>query len=158
MMRSVRKGAATAGLAALCLFLNTPAARALQQTLTVFTASGSIVSQEFCSPTEVCQVALISGRATQFGAFAGVLSERVDLQTGTCTGTGKFHVQRREHDQHRVPGPGGLDAVRGGSLFRTAPDRRRDRPVWEATGQLAVAGLADATGKVSVIGVGRLSW
>ena len=98
MAGSLWKAAVTAALTTVCFVLYTPPARALQQTLVLVGASGRIVSQEFCSPTEVCQVTTVSGKATHLGNFSGVLEERVDLLTGQYHREWHLHVYWRGHD------------------------------------------------------------
>jgi hypothetical protein len=121
-------------------------------------ASGNITSQEFCSATELCQESTVAGQATQIGQFVGNLSERVDLLTGTYTGTGLFTtstgdtLSTESKGNVTPPSPGGRvffaedhEIVGGTGRFAAA------------TGEIHVVGTADADGNVRVWIVGSLS-
>jgi len=121
-------------------------------------ASGQIVSQEFCSATEVCQVAVVTGSATQLGAFVGVLNEKVDITTGNYTGTATFTTTNGDTISTEYTG------------FVTPPNQQgrvffvEDHTVTSgtgrfanATGNLNVIGTADALGRIQIVGVGSLT-
>jgi hypothetical protein len=120
-------------------------------------ATGNITSQVFCSATEVCQEAIVSGFATLLGQFTGHLFERVDITTRTYTGTGVFTTANgdtisTEYDgQVTPPDENGRvfffeDHVVVGGTGRFAT----------ATGELNVTGTADATGQIIVVVMGTL--
>ena len=121
-------------------------------------ASGQIVEQKFCSLTEVCQTAQVSGNATQLGSFDGVLFERVDVTNGTYTGTATFTTSNGDtisteytgtvtppDEQGRVFFVEDHDVVSGTGRFSGA------------TGTLHVLGTADATLAVQIVGIGSLT-
>lgn len=122
-------------------------------------ASGQIVALAPCPSSPVfCQTAVVTGTATQLGAFVGVLNETVNIATGTYTGTATFTTANGDTISTTYTGtltpldqPGSVffvedhDVVSGTGKFR------------DATGNLHVFGTADATGKVQIIGVGSLT-
>jgi hypothetical protein len=120
-------------------------------------ASGQIVDQQPCFDNKVCQLSLVTGSATQLGAFSGVLFEIVDTTTGTYTGTATFTTTNGDTisteytgtltplDQGRVFFVEDHDVVSGTGRFSGA------------TGNLHVFGTADATGKIQIVGVGSLT-
>ena len=155
----VRRSTIVAGLTSACLFLYVPAAHALQEAFVLFSATGSIVFQEPCSETEVCQVAVISGKATQFGAFTGVLNERVDLQTGHYTGTGTFTFTSGATIDTAYVGQVAAPTTSGPVIF--AEERQIigwERAVGQRHGPSHRGWFGECNGKLSIIGVGALSW
>jgi hypothetical protein len=121
-------------------------------------ATGQIVAQAFCSPTEVCQQAVVSGVATTIGRFTGVLNERVDITNGAYTGTAVFTtsdgstINTQYSGQSTPPDSNGQvfffevhDIVGGTGRFANVD------------GSLNITGTSDATGKIQVTGVGTLS-
>jgi hypothetical protein len=126
--------------------------------LVVAQASGQIVAQQFCSPTEVCQETQVTGYATQLGSFTGVLLERVDITTGNYTGTAIFTTASGDSITTEYTGfvtPPDADGnvvfvedhhvVAGTGKFRNA------------TGNLHVVGTANASGQIQIVGVGTLT-
>jgi hypothetical protein len=121
-------------------------------------ASGQIVSQIPCSPTEVCQETQVAGTATVLGYFVGVLSERVDITNGTYAGTGLFSM----------PDGSTISTEYTGQV--TPPDQDGRASFVEshqvvdgtgkyanASGNLDVVGTADAALRIQIVGVGTLS-
>jgi hypothetical protein len=149
------KAVASTGLVALFFASD---ALAAQRKIVEASASGNIVSQSFCSATEVCQVAVVNGIATQLGPFVGTLSERVDVTNGTYTGSAIFTttdgstITTEYTGNVTPPDPQGRvyfvethEVVSGTGRFAGS------------TGNLHVLGTADAAGKIQIVGLGTLS-
>jgi hypothetical protein len=120
-------------------------------------ATGQITSQAFCSLTEVCQETVVSGIATQLGQFSGYLSERVDITTGTYTGTAVFTTVNGDtistEFEGQVTPPDGSGRVFFAEHHVVVAGTGRFA---NATGELNVTGTADAAGKIGIVGVGTL--
>ena len=132
-------------------------ARAGTSKLVVARASGVIVSAGFCSETEICQEATVSGFATPLGPLTGVLHERVDITTGRYTGTAAFTTN------------GGTIATTYTGLV-SAPDQsgavtfvERHQIVGgtgrysHASGNLNVVGTATGDGALNILAFGTLN-
>jgi len=129
-------------------------ARAASAELVIARATGQVVSQAPCGPTEICQTTLVSGRATVLGKLTGVLDETIDIATGHYTGTATFDGQS-----------GSVFTTYVG--FVTPPDASGSVAFIEnhtvvggtgsfagIAGRLAVTGTANALGQISIVGIG----
>jgi hypothetical protein len=114
-------------------------------------ASGTITFHEFCSLTELCQESTVTGQATQLGRFVGTLSERVDLGTGTYTGTGFFTTANGDTLTTAHTGSATLPDQDGRVLFIETHEIVSGTGRFAgATGDFHVEGTASAAGEVSV--------
>lgn len=137
----------------------TSAATAQADTFQSFklSATGQIVSQIPCSPTHVCQEAVVSGKATRFGAFTGHLSETVDITNGTYTGTGTFATTEGDTLSTTYVGRVSQPNSSGGVTFIENHKVVGGTGQFAgATGQLLIVGSADAAGRLSIDGLGLL--
>jgi hypothetical protein len=120
-------------------------------------ATGQIVSETLCSPTQLCQSAVVSGKATPFGAFTGQLSEVIDLTTGRYTGTGIFATTAGDTLNTtyvgRVSQPDSSGRVTFTETHQITGGTGRFAG---ATGQLLIVGRADAAGRLTIDGLGVL--
>jgi hypothetical protein len=120
-------------------------------------ATGQVVSQAPCSPTQLCQSAIVSGKATRFGAFTGQLDEVVDIITGAYTGTGSFATTRGDTMSTTYVGRvSQADASGGVKFFEAHQVTGGTGQFAGATGQLLIAGRADAAGRLTIDGLGVL--
>jgi hypothetical protein len=119
-------------------------------------ATGQIVSQAPCSPTQVCQSAIVSGKATRFGAFTGQLDEIVDITTGAYTGTGTFAATRGTLSTTYVGRVSQPDSSGGVKFVEAHQVTGGTGEFAGATGQLLIAGRADAAGRLTIDGLGVL--
>lgn len=121
-------------------------------------ATGQIVSQVPCGPTLVCQTAQISGKATKFGNFTGVFFETVDVTTGSYTGTGSFTTTAGETLNTEYVGQVSPADRNGTVVFVENHEIVGGTGQFAgATGRIAILGRANATGGVSIDGVGVVS-
>ena len=120
-------------------------------------ATGQVVSQAPCSPTQLCQSAIVSGKATRFGAFTGQLDEVIDITTGTYTGTGTFAMTRGGALSTTYVGRVSQPDSSGGVKFVEAHQVTGGTGEFAgATGQLLISGGADAAGRLTIDGLGVL--
>lgn len=120
-------------------------------------ATGSIVSQDQCSATEVCQQSVVSGQATRLGNLTGILNERVNVFTGAYTGTAVFTITsggtiETTYVGQVIPNPDGSAVFTESHVVVSATGRFTGM-----TGTLHVVGTASATGQLTIDGVGTLS-
>lgn len=121
-------------------------------------ATGAITAQEFCSETEVCQEAHVTGTATRLGRFVGVLLERVDITNGTYTGTGVFTTSDGSTIRTEYTGEVTPPASDGRVFFVESHHFTGGTGQWaNASGDLQVYGTADGAGQVQIVGTGTLS-
>jgi hypothetical protein len=126
-------------------------------------ASGQIVSVVPCpleSETIFCQMAMVTGSATQLGAFDGVLFETVDITTGIYTGTATFTTTNGDTITTEYTGTVTPPNQQGRVFFVEDHDVVSGTGRFDgATGGLHVLGTADVTttGKVQIVGVGTLT-
>lgn len=124
----------------------------------IATARGQVISKAICSPTEVCQEAVVQGQATQLGSFVGFLAERVDITNGTYTGTATFtttlgdSVSTEYTGNVTPPDPQGRVIFVEHHVVVSGTGRFAS-----ATGNLDVLGTANATGQILIVGVGSLA-
>ena len=120
-------------------------------------ATGQVVSDVPCSPTHLCQEAIVSGRATRFGAFTGYLSETIDITNGTYSGTGTFTTTAGDTLSTtyvgRVSPPDSSGGVTFTEIHRIVGGSGQFAG---ATGQLLIVGSADVAGRLSIAGLGVL--
>jgi hypothetical protein len=124
--------------------------------ITVY-ARGNIVSQAFCSATEVCQEAEVAGTATVLGRITGVLSERVDITNGTYTGTGVFTMS--DHSTITTEYTGEVTPPdRDGRVFFVESHHvvSGTGQYANASGDLDVVGTGDVAGRIQIVGLGTL--
>jgi hypothetical protein len=119
-------------------------------------ATGQVVSQAPCSPTQLCQSAIVSGKATRFGAFTGQLDEVIDITTGTYTGTGTFATTRGALSTTYVGRVSQPDSSGGVKFVEAHQVTGGTGQFAGATGQLLIAGSADAAGGLTIDGLGVL--
>lgn len=121
-------------------------------------ASGAIVSQQFCSATEVCQQATVSGTATVLGHFVGTLSERVDVGNGTYTGSAVFTTSDGSTIATEYTGQVTPPNQQGRVFFSESHEVVSGTGKYaNASGNLNVLGTADAAGQIQIVGIGTLS-
>jgi hypothetical protein len=121
-------------------------------------AAGSITNQYFCSATEVCQEATVTGTATQLGRFTGVLFERVDVTAGTYTGSAVFTTADGSSIKTEYTGVVTPPDEKGRVFFFEDHDVVGGTGQYAtATGDLRVLGTADAAGKIQIVGSGSLA-
>jgi hypothetical protein len=105
-----------------------------------------------------CQTSRVSGEATQIGSFVGNLSERVDLTTGTYTGTGLFTTPTGDTFSTESAGNVTPPAPDGSVLFIETHQIVGGTGAFAATtGQIHVVGTADGVGNVHVWILGKIS-
>ncbi len=119
-------------------------------------ATGQVVSQALCSPTQLCQSAIVSGKATRFGAFTGQLDEVIDITTGTYTGTGTFATTRGALSTTYVGRVSQPDSSGGVKFLEAHQVTGGTGQFAGATGQLLISGRADAAGGLTIDGLGAL--
>jgi hypothetical protein len=120
-------------------------------------ATGQIISQALCSPTQVCQSAIVSGKATRFGAFTGQLSEVIDITNGTYTGTGTFATTAGDTLSTKYVGRVSQPDSSGRVTFAETHQVTGGTGQFAgATGQLLIVGRADAAGRITIDGLGVL--
>jgi hypothetical protein len=124
------------------------------------TAAGYITSQAPClsDPTLICQHAFLSGIATHIGRLTGLVSERINSETGFYTGTAVFTTPNGDTIDTSYVGQVSPPDASGGVAFVewhtvTAGTGRFDA----AVGSLLVTGYADAAGNITIDGVGTLA-
>jgi hypothetical protein len=121
-------------------------------------ARGQIVSQNLCSATEVCQETQLTGVATHIGRISGLLSERVDLTTGTYSGTAVFTTPDQSTIATEYTGNVTPPDQTGRVFFFEQHDVVGGTGRFAgADGTLDVAGTGDAAGAFQIVGVGTLS-
>ena len=121
-------------------------------------ASGAIVSQQFCSATEVCQQANVSGTATVLGRFVGTLSERVDVTNGTYTGSAVFTTSDGSTISTEYTGQVTPPNQQGRVFFFENHEVVSGSGKYaNASGNLDVIGTADVAGRIQIVGAGTLS-
>jgi hypothetical protein len=142
----------------LVVLLSASSALAASRKIIEASASGQIVSQTFCSPTEVCQQAIVNGFATQLGAFVGTLSERVDVTDGTYTGSAVFTTTDGSTISTQYTGNVTPPDQQGRVYFVEAHQVVGGTGRFAgSSGNLHVLGTADAAGKIQIVGLGVLS-
>ena len=158
LIASVSRHLGVAALALACLAVSAIPARAGGSQLFTLHATGQVVSQVPCSETQLCQDAVVSGKATRFGAFTGQLSEVVDLTTGSYTGTGTFVTTKGDALNTEYVGRVTQPDATGGVTF--VENHRVVGGTGQfagATGQLVIVGSADGAGRLSIDGIGLLT-
>jgi hypothetical protein len=123
-------------------------------------ASGQIMALAPCPSFPVfCQTAVVTGSATQLGAFVGVLNETVNIATGTYTGTATFTTTNGDTILTEYTGTLSPPDQQGRVFF--VEDHVVDSGTGKfsgATGGLHVFGIFDTTtGKIQIVGVGTLT-
>ena len=120
-------------------------------------ATGAIVSEDLCSPLELCQQAVVSGSATHLGHITGVLNERIDLTTGTYTGEGVFTTSNGDTIETDYVGQVSAPNASGGVTFVEQHQIVGGTGRYgTATGELGVVGSASATGTIRIVARGTL--
>jgi hypothetical protein len=120
-------------------------------------ATGTIVSENLCSPFELCQQAVVSGSATHLGAITGVLNERIDLTTGTYTGEAVFTTSNGHTIKTDYVGQVSAPDASGGVTFVEQHQIVGGTGRYgTATGELGVVGTASATGALRIVARGTL--
>lgn len=120
-------------------------------------ASGQIISQVFCSATEVCQETHVSGSATVLGRFTGVLTERVDITNGTYAGTGVFSMSDGSTITTEFSGQVMPPDRDGRSFFFESHEIVDGTGQYaNASGDLEVVGRSDVALNLQLVGVGIL--
>jgi hypothetical protein len=119
-------------------------------------ATGQIVST-LCSDNELCQDVQVTGVATVLGRVSGVLSETVDLNTGIYTGRGTFTTADGSTITTEFAGQVFPLDQNGNVFFMETHHIIDGTGQYEnASGDLDLAGTADATGALVVVGTGTL--
>jgi len=124
----------------------------------VAVATGQVISQTFCSPTEVCQDTVISGFATQIGNFVGTQSERINILDGTYTCTATITAAGGDTLTTTCTGQATPLDEEGHVLFVESHQFTGGTGRFlNASGNLQIVGTVDATGQIAAIGVGSLT-
>ena len=119
------------------------------------TATGQIVSREFCSATELCQEVHVTGNASQIGRVSGVLFERVDVTTGRYAGTGVFTTPDGSTITTQFAGQAGIPDQDGRTPFAESHQVVSGTGQFEnASGSLDLQGTGDANGQLVIVGIG----
>jgi hypothetical protein len=120
-------------------------------------ATGQVGPPTQCSTTEFCQVTHVSGTATVLGHFDGVLSDRVNFDTGAFTGTGVFTMPdgstiTTAYFGQLLGAP--VNGVSSFIEFHTVIDGTGKYD--GASGGITVTGTVDGAGHIEIVGVGTL--
>jgi hypothetical protein len=120
-------------------------------------ATGQIVSSEFCPYPQLCQEVHVTGTATALGRVSGVLSEVVDVETGRYTGSGVFTMADGSTITTEFVGQVTPPDQDGRSFFMERHQFVDGSGQYEnASGDLELSGSGDATGALVVSGTGTL--
>jgi hypothetical protein len=119
-------------------------------------ATGQVGPPTPCSTTEFCQVTQVSGTASVLGHFDGVLSDRVNFETGAFTGTGVFTMPDGSTITTTYFGQLGapVNGVSPFIEFHTVIDGTGKYD--GASGDITVTGTVDGAGHIEIVGVGTL--